>query len=118
MAAVASPAAAGTAFPTLRRTLTLCSEPPPHRGGRPVLAGHSRGGMAIAAWSDRYRHKVEARAAAVALINTTTGDLLREVRLLPVPAPFAAVRILGGRPLINIFGSYPVPPVRRASREM
>jgi len=88
-------------------------------GERAVIAGHSMGGMAIAAWSDRYRHKVEARADAVALINTTTGDLLREVRLLPVPAPFAAVRVLGGRALINIFGSYPVPPaVRRASREM
>ena len=88
-------------------------------GERAVVAGHSMGGMAIAAWSDRYRHKVEARADAVALINTTTGDLLREVRLLPVPAPFAAVRVLGGRALVNIFGSYPVPPaVRRASREM
>jgi len=65
-------------------------------GERAVIAGHSMGGMAIAAWSDRYRHKVEARADAVALINTTTGDLLREVRLLPVPAPFAAVRVLGG----------------------
>src|ERR1700742_4746575 len=88
-------------------------------GERAVVAGHSMGGMAIAAWSDWYRHKVEARADAVALINTTTGDLLREVRLLPVPAPFAAVRVLGGRALVNIFGSYPVPPaVRRASREM
>src|ERR1700728_4093106 len=88
-------------------------------GERAVVAGHSMGGMAIAAWSDRYRHKVEARADAVALINTTTGDLLREVRLLPVPAPFAAVRVLGGRALINIFGSYSVPPaVHRATREM
>jgi pimeloyl-ACP methyl ester carboxylesterase len=88
-------------------------------GERAVIAGHSMGGMAIAAWSDRYRHKVEARADAVALINTTTGDLLREVRLLPVPAPFSAVRVLGGRALVNIFGSFTVPPtVRRASREM
>ena len=88
-------------------------------GERAVVAGHSMGGMAIAAWSDRYRHKVEARADAVALINTTTGDLLREVRFLPMPAPFAAVRVLGGRALISIFGSYTVPPaVRRASREM
>jgi pimeloyl-ACP methyl ester carboxylesterase len=88
-------------------------------GERAVIAGHSMGGMAIAAWSDRYRHKVAARADAVALINTTTGDLLREVRLLPVPAPFAAVRVLGGRALISIFGSYSVPPaVRRASRQM
>ncbi|MFZ3291068.1 alpha/beta fold hydrolase [Mycobacterium sp.] len=88
-------------------------------GERAVIAGHSMGGMALAAWSDRYRHKVEARADAVALINTTTGDLLREVRLLPVPAQFSAVRVLGGRALVNIFGSFTVPPaVRRASREM
>jgi pimeloyl-ACP methyl ester carboxylesterase len=88
-------------------------------GERAVIAGHSMGGMAIAAWSDQYRDKVEARADAVALINTTTGDLLREVRLLPVPAPFAAVRVLGARALVNIFGSFNVPPaVRRATREM
>src|SRR6202046_2807014 len=88
-------------------------------GERAVIAGHSMGGMAIAAWSDRYRHKVESRADAVALINTTTGDLLREVRLLPMPAPFAAVRVLGGRALVNIFGSFTVPPgVQRAGREM
>jgi pimeloyl-ACP methyl ester carboxylesterase len=88
-------------------------------GERAVIAGHSMGGMAIAAWSDQYRHQVEARADAVALINTTTGDLLREVRLLPVPAPFAAVRVLGARALVNIFGSFSVPPaVRRATREM
>jgi pimeloyl-ACP methyl ester carboxylesterase len=88
-------------------------------GERAVIAGHSMGGMAIAAWSDQYRHKVEERADAVALINTTTGDLLREVRLLPVPAPFAPVRVLGARVLVNIFGSFTVPPaVRRATREM
>jgi pimeloyl-ACP methyl ester carboxylesterase len=88
-------------------------------GERAVIAGHSMGGMAIAAWSDRYRHKVPRRADAVALINTTTGDLLREMRLLPVPAPFAPVRMLGARALVNIFGSFDVPPaVRRATREM
>jgi pimeloyl-ACP methyl ester carboxylesterase len=88
-------------------------------GERAVIAGHSMGGMAIAAWSDRYRHKVPSRADAVALINTTTGDLLREVRLLAVPAPLAAARVLGGRALIGTFGSFAVPPlVGRASREM
>jgi pimeloyl-ACP methyl ester carboxylesterase len=88
-------------------------------GVRAVIAGHSMGGMAIAAWSDRYRHKVARRADAVALINTTTGDLLREMRLVPVPAPFAPVRVLGARALVNIFGSFDVPPaVRRATREM
>jgi pimeloyl-ACP methyl ester carboxylesterase len=88
-------------------------------GERAVIAGHSMGGMAIAAWSDRYRHKVKSRADAVALINTTTGDLLREVRLLAVPAPLAAVRVLGGRALIGTFGSFAVPPlVGTVTREM
>ncbi|MGH3557258.1 MAG: alpha/beta fold hydrolase [Mycobacterium sp.] len=86
---------------------------------RAVVAGHSMGGIAIAAWSDHYRHKVEARADGVALINTTTGDLLREVRLLPMPPPFAAVRVLGARALVNVFGSFAVPPAARgATREM
>ena len=88
-------------------------------GERAVIAGHSMGGMAIAAWSDRYRHKVPSRADAVALINTTTGDLLREVRLLSVPAPLAAARVLGGRALVGTFGSFAVPAiVRRVSHEM
>jgi pimeloyl-ACP methyl ester carboxylesterase len=88
-------------------------------GERAVIAGHSMGGIAIAAWSDHYRHKVEARAAAVALINTTTGDLLREVRLLPTPLPFAATRVLALRGLVNTFGSFALPPVaQRAAVEM
>ncbi len=80
-------------------------------GERAVIAGHSMGGMAIAAWSDHYRHQVPSRADAVALVNTTTGDLLREVQLLSVPAPLAAARILGGRALIRTFGSLAVPPL-------
>jgi pimeloyl-ACP methyl ester carboxylesterase len=82
-------------------------------GERAVIAGHSMGGMAIAAWSDLYRHRVSARADAVALVNTTTGDLLREVRLLSVPAPLAAARVLGGRALIGSFGSFAVPSAAR-----
>src|SRR5271163_5304580 len=39
----------------------------PHE--RAVLAGHSMGGIAIAAWSEHYRDKVRRRADAVALIN-------------------------------------------------
>jgi pimeloyl-ACP methyl ester carboxylesterase len=88
-------------------------------GERALIAGHSMGGIAIAAWSDRYRHKVEARADAVALINTTTGDLLREVRVLPTPAPFAATRVLVARSLVNAFGSFALPfAARRAAREL
>jgi pimeloyl-ACP methyl ester carboxylesterase len=88
-------------------------------GERAVIAGHSMGGIAIAAWSDHYRHKVEARADAVALINTTTGDLLREVRWLCAPQPFAAARVLMARGLVNVFGPVALPaPVRHVAREM
>ncbi|GFG72825.1 non-heme haloperoxidase Hpx [Mycobacterium botniense] len=86
---------------------------------RAVIAGHSMGGIAIAAWSDRYRHKVHRRADAVALINTTTGDLLRALKLVPLPRPLAGVRVLVARGLISVFGSFPVPsPMHRPIREL
>src|ERR1700742_3134734 len=83
----------------------------PHE--RAVLAGHSMGGITIAAWSARYRHKVRRRAGAVALINTTTGDLLRKVQLFPVPGGLSPARTLAGRALINAFGGLPIPPAAR-----
>ena len=55
-------------------------------GERAVIAGHSMGGIAITSWAERYPRRVPERADAVALINTTTGDLLRHVQLVPVPA--------------------------------
>ncbi|MEE6176202.1 alpha/beta fold hydrolase [Mycobacterium sp. 050134] len=79
----------------------------PHE--RAVLAGHSMGGMTIAAWSARYRHKVRRRADAVALINTTTGDLLRKIKLLPVPRGLSPARVLAARGLITVFGGLPIP---------
>lgn len=88
-------------------------------GERAVLAGHSMGGMAIAAWSDRYRHKVTQRADAVALINTTTGDLLRHLNLLRVPRRFASARVLAVRGLIASFGSVPLPSMaHRPTRDL
>ena len=83
----------------------------PHE--RALLAGHSMGGIAIAAWSEHYRDKVRQRADAVALINTTTGDLLREVKLLSVPREFSPVRVMAGRGLIDIFGGFPIPGAAR-----
>jgi pimeloyl-ACP methyl ester carboxylesterase len=80
---------------------------------RAVLAGHSMGGITIAAWSAHYRHQVHRRADAVALINTTTGDLVRGVRLLSVPRELSAVRVLAARGLITAFGGFPVPPATR-----
>ncbi len=83
----------------------------PHE--RAVLAGHSMGGITIAAWSARYRHKVNRRADAVALINTTTGDLLRQVRLLSVPRELSPARVMAARGLINAFGGIPIPGAAR-----
>ena len=83
----------------------------PHE--RAVLAGHSMGGITIAAWSARYRHKVPRRADAVALINTTTGDLLRKVQLLPVPRGLSPARVLAARTIVNAVGSFPVPRAAR-----
>ncbi|MGH3562512.1 MAG: alpha/beta fold hydrolase [Mycobacterium sp.] len=88
-------------------------------GERAVLAGHSMGGIAIAAWSDRYRHKVTQHADAVALINTTTGELLRHLNLLPVPRQLGLARVLAARSLIASLGSVPLPTVvHRPTREL
>ena len=54
-------------------------------GERAVIAGHSMGGMAIASWAARYPRRVRRCADAVALINTSTGDVVRDVRMLQVP---------------------------------
>lgn len=83
----------------------------PHE--RAVLAGHSMGGITIAAWSERYRHKVPRRADAVALINTTSGDLIRNVQLLAVPRGLSPARVLAGQALISAFGGFPVPGAAR-----
>ena len=53
-------------------------------GERAIIAGHSLGGMSIAAWAER--HDVRRRARGAAMINTGLGDLLAEQLLIPVPA--------------------------------
>lgn len=77
-------------------------------GERAVIAGHSMGGIAINAWSDRFRHRVQQRADAVALINTTSGNLLSEVDLLRVPAPAQRLREQTARRALQTFGSVPI----------
>ncbi|OMC40298.1 haloperoxidase [Mycobacterium sp. GA-1841] len=79
-------------------------------GQRAVIAGHSMGGIAITSWSQRYPARVAARADAVALINTTTGDLLRDVQLLRVPAALGATRIRAAGTVVKTFGGFRVPP--------
>jgi pimeloyl-ACP methyl ester carboxylesterase len=77
-------------------------------GERAVIAGHSMGGIAITSWADRYPDRVPQRADAVALINTTTGDLLRNVQLLPVPPALAEVRVRAAGTLLKTFGAAPL----------
>ena len=77
-------------------------------GERAVIAGHSMGGIAITSWAERYPDRVPQRADAVALINTTTGDLLRNVQLLPVPPPLADARVRAAGTLLKTFGAAPL----------
>ena len=79
-------------------------------GGRAVIAGHSMGGIAITSWSQRYPGRVRECADAVALINTTTGDLLRDVQFLAVPRPLVAGRVRAGGSLLKTFGAAPLLP--------
>lgn len=78
-------------------------------GERAVIAGHSMGGMAITSWSQRHAKRVRDRADAVALINTSTGDLLRDVQLIQVPSPLQSTRVLTAGTLLKTFGATPVP---------
>ncbi len=78
------------------------------RGERAVVAGHSMGGIAISAWSDRFRDRVEQRVDAVALINTTHGDLLDKIQLLRLPGPLRATRVAAARSMIRSLGGAPL----------
>jgi pimeloyl-ACP methyl ester carboxylesterase len=79
-------------------------------GERAVIAGHSMGGIAITSWSQRYPARVRQCADAVALINTTTGDLLRDVQFIPVPGPLTASRVAAGGLLLKRLGAAPLLP--------
>ncbi|WP_333893027.1 alpha/beta hydrolase [Mycolicibacterium gadium] len=77
-------------------------------GERAVIAGHSMGGIAISSWADRYPDRVSELVDGAALINTTTGDLLRHVNFLPVPPPLAAARVRTAGTLLKTFGEAPL----------
>ena len=83
-------------------------------GERAVIAGHSMGGIAITSWSERHPERVTQRADAVALINTTTGDLLRNVNFLPMPTPLSEARVRAAGSLLRTFGAAPL--LRAADR--
>lgn len=77
-------------------------------GERAVIAGHSMGGIAISSWAERYPDRVSERADGVALINTTTGDLLRHVQFITVPPPLADLRVFAAGTLLKTFGAAPL----------
>jgi pimeloyl-ACP methyl ester carboxylesterase len=77
-------------------------------GERAVIAGHSMGGIAISSWAERYPERVSERVDAAALINTTTGDLLRHVQFIPVPRPLSAARVQAAGTLLKTFGAAPL----------
>lgn len=88
-------------------------------GERAVIAGHSMGGIAITSWAERYPARVTRCADGVALINTTTGDLLREVRFLPVAHRLEDTRIRAAGGLLKTFGAAPLTrAARRPSRRL
>lgn len=83
-------------------------------GERAVIAGHSMGGITIAAWADHYRDRVTQRADAVAMINTTVGDVLSQVKFLGVPDRYSARRVRVVGRTLKTFGGVPV--MRAAQR--
>lgn len=78
------------------------------RGERAVIAGHSMGGIAISSWAERFPDRVAKRAAAVALINTTTGDLLDKIKLLRLPGMLKPARVAAARNMIRSLGGAPL----------
>jgi pimeloyl-ACP methyl ester carboxylesterase len=86
-------------------------------GERAVIGGHSMGGIAISSWAQRYPHRIDQFAGAVALINTTTGELLHHVRLAPVPRALAGTRVLAAGTVISAFGGLPLPGAAGAANK-
>lgn len=61
-------------------------------GRKAVVAGHSMGGIAVMAWAQRYPDDVPTRVQAVALVNTTSGQILDHVRFLRGPERLIGLR--------------------------
>lgn len=80
-----------------------------------VLAGHSLGGIAVMAWANRYPDEVAVRTRAVALVNTTPGEILDNVVFLRGPQWLLGLRRRLARTVVPLAG-LPLPrrmPLRR-----
>jgi pimeloyl-ACP methyl ester carboxylesterase len=76
---------------------------------RAIVAGHSMGAMAIAAWAEH--HDVAGRIRAAALLNTGVGNLIAEHKLVRLPLdallrePFGRRVFLGNRARLPHFST-------------
>ncbi|MGW0043012.1 alpha/beta fold hydrolase [Rhodococcus sp. NPDC003348] len=61
-------------------------------GETAIVAGHSMGGIAVMHWAARYPEDVSAKTHAVALVNTTPGEILDHVRFLRGPHVLSGTR--------------------------
>lgn len=78
---------AGTDLPetsTLADDLSTVLDAVLRPGEKAVLAGHSMGGITLQAWAARYPEQVRRRAAAVLLVNTTSGNIRHDTDMLPL----------------------------------
>ncbi|OFJ51540.1 alpha/beta fold hydrolase [Mycolicibacterium grossiae] len=79
-------------------------------GERAVIAGHSMGGIAIQAGAQRYPARVRQCADGVALINTTSGEILQYVDFMAVPQRLATSRVRAAGLLLKRLGAAPLLP--------
>jgi pimeloyl-ACP methyl ester carboxylesterase len=76
-------------------------------GERPVVAGHSLGGMTIVAWAAAQEGGVANRISAAALVSTGMNDLISESLVLRTPARLNGAQVLAGRLLLSATSPLP-----------
>lgn len=79
-----------------------------------VFVGHSMGGITVQAWAHRHQDRVEERAAALVLANTTWGGIAAETRVLPLLNNRSRLRSGSARPLWPYRSRFPVGRVARS----
>ena len=88
-------------------------------GERAVLAGHSMGGMTIAAWALEHPGEVPERCAGVAMIGTGLGDLASESLVIRAPERLDGLTERAEQALLTTeipFDTAPEALVRAATR--